>query len=84
MDSKVVRTRPLCPYPQVARHWASSSIDEAARFCLPPHREADYCPGQAGGKRCRMARRWWSLGQHDRKKSTTPAISRNAGALGRH
>ena len=30
--SKVVRTRPLCPYPQVARHLGSGSIDEAASF----------------------------------------------------
>ncbi len=29
---KVNRTRPLCPYPQVARYQGSGSIDEAANF----------------------------------------------------
>ncbi len=29
---KVVRTRPLCPYPQVARYNGSGSVDEAASF----------------------------------------------------
>ncbi|WP_178133185.1 tannase/feruloyl esterase family alpha/beta hydrolase [Vineibacter terrae] len=34
---KVVRTRPLCPYPQVARHDGSGSVDEAASFtCAAP------------------------------------------------
>lgn len=34
---KVVRTRPLCPYPQVARYKGSGSIDEAANFaCVNP------------------------------------------------
>jgi len=28
----VVRTRPLCPYPQVARYKGSGSIDESANF----------------------------------------------------
>jgi feruloyl esterase len=33
----VVRTRPLCPYPQVARHNGTGSIDDAANFtCSPP------------------------------------------------
>jgi len=33
----VVRTRPLCPYPQVARYSGSGSIDEAANFaCAIP------------------------------------------------
>jgi feruloyl esterase len=33
----VVRTRPLCPYPQVARHSGSGSIDDAANFaCRNP------------------------------------------------
>ena len=33
----VVRTRPLCPYPQVARHTGSGSIDEASSFvCVNP------------------------------------------------
>ena len=31
-DGKVVRTRPLCPYPQVARYKGSGSIDDAANF----------------------------------------------------
>jgi feruloyl esterase len=29
---KVDRTRPLCPYPQVANYKGSGSIDEAANF----------------------------------------------------
>jgi feruloyl esterase len=29
---KVVRTRPLCPYPQVAKYKGSGSIDDAANF----------------------------------------------------
>lgn len=29
---KVIRTRPLCPYPQVARYKGSGSIDDAANF----------------------------------------------------
>jgi len=37
VDGKVVRTRPLCPYPQVARYSGSGSIDEAANFsCATP------------------------------------------------
>jgi len=37
VDNKVVRTRPLCPYPQVARYKGSGSIDEAANFsCAAP------------------------------------------------
>jgi hypothetical protein len=37
VDGKVVRTRPLCPYPQVARHSGSGSIDEAINFsCVAP------------------------------------------------
>jgi hypothetical protein len=36
-DGKVVRTRPLCPYPQVARYRGQGSIDEAANFrCVMP------------------------------------------------
>ena len=31
-DGKVDRTRPLCPYPQVAQYKGSGSIDEAANF----------------------------------------------------
>lgn len=36
-DGKAVRTRPLCPYPQVARHDGSGSVDDAASFtCRAP------------------------------------------------
>ena len=36
-DGKVDRTRPLCPYPQVARYKGSGSIDAAANFvCAEP------------------------------------------------
>ena len=31
-SSAVVRTRPLCPYPQVARYKGTGSMDEAANF----------------------------------------------------
>ncbi len=34
---KIVRTRPLCPYPQVARYKGQGSIDDAANFsCVNP------------------------------------------------
>jgi Tannase and feruloyl esterase len=37
VDSKVVRTRPLCSYPQVARYKGTGSVDEAANFsCVAP------------------------------------------------
>ncbi len=37
VGGKVVRTRPLCPYPQVARYQGSGSIDAAASFtCVNP------------------------------------------------
>jgi len=37
VEHKVVRTRPLCPYPQVARYKGSGSIDESANFtCANP------------------------------------------------
>jgi feruloyl esterase len=36
-DGKVDRTRPLCPYPQVARYKGTGSTDEAANFaCMAP------------------------------------------------
>jgi hypothetical protein len=36
-ESGVVRTRPLCPYPQVARYIGSGSTDDAANFkCAAP------------------------------------------------
>jgi hypothetical protein len=37
VNNKVVRSRPLCPYPQVARYSGQGSIDEAANFrCVAP------------------------------------------------
>jgi feruloyl esterase len=37
LDGRIVRTRPLCPYPQVARYRGSGSIDDAATFvCAAP------------------------------------------------
>jgi len=37
VDGKVVRTRPLCPYPQVARYKGAGSTDDAANFsCALP------------------------------------------------
>ncbi len=36
-DGKVDRTRPLCPYPQVAKYKGSGSVDDAANFsCQRP------------------------------------------------
>ena len=37
VNAQVVRTRPLCPYPQVARYSGQGSIDDAANFrCVAP------------------------------------------------
>jgi feruloyl esterase len=37
VEGKEVRTRPLCPYPQVARYSGQGSIDDAANFsCAAP------------------------------------------------
>ena len=37
VEGKVVRTRPLCPHPQIARYNGTGSIDEAANFsCVAP------------------------------------------------
>jgi len=37
LDGKVVRTRPLCAYPDVAKYKGSGSMDEAANFmCVRP------------------------------------------------
>ena len=37
VNNQVVRTRPLCPYPQVARYKGQGSIDEAVNFsCVAP------------------------------------------------
>jgi feruloyl esterase len=39
VNGQVVRTRPLCPYPQVARYKGQGSIDDAANFsCAAPGR----------------------------------------------
>jgi len=36
-DGRVVRTRPLCPYPQIARYKGAGSIDDASNFaCRTP------------------------------------------------
>jgi feruloyl esterase len=36
-NARVDRTRPLCPYPQVARYSGTGSIDDAANFvCKAP------------------------------------------------
>jgi feruloyl esterase len=36
-NEKLVRTRPLCPYPQIARYSGSGSTDDAANFaCQTP------------------------------------------------
>ena len=36
-NGQTVRTRPLCPYPQVARYKGQGSIDDAASFsCVAP------------------------------------------------
>ena len=37
IDGRVTRTRPLCPYPQVAKYTGTGSIDEAENFaCTAP------------------------------------------------
>jgi feruloyl esterase len=37
VNNQTVRTRPLCPYPQVARYSGKGSIDDAANFsCVAP------------------------------------------------
>lgn len=37
VNNEVVRSRPLCPYPQVARYSGQGSIDDAANFrCVAP------------------------------------------------
>ena len=39
VNGEVTRTRPLCPYPQVARYQGQGSIDDAANFrCVAPPR----------------------------------------------
>ena len=40
-EGKVDRTRPLCPYPQVARYTGTGSSDDASNFvCKAPDRTA--------------------------------------------
>jgi feruloyl esterase len=40
LEGKVVRTRPLCPYPMLARYQGSGSIDDASSFaCSAPAAE---------------------------------------------
>jgi feruloyl esterase len=37
VGGKVVRTRPLCPFPKVARYKGSGSVDDAVNFtCVEP------------------------------------------------
>jgi hypothetical protein len=37
VNNQIVRTRPLCPYPQVARYQGQGSIDDASNFrCVAP------------------------------------------------
>jgi feruloyl esterase len=37
VNGQVTRSRPLCPYPQVARYRGQGSIDDAANFeCKMP------------------------------------------------
>jgi feruloyl esterase len=37
VDGRVTRTRPLCPYPQIAKYQGSGSTDDAANFaCVKP------------------------------------------------
>lgn len=37
VDGKAVMTRPLCPYPEVARYTGSGRTDDAANFaCVKP------------------------------------------------
>jgi feruloyl esterase len=46
-NGKVDRTRPLCPYPQVARYKGTGSIDDAANFaCAAPPPAGRRPPGQ--------------------------------------
>jgi feruloyl esterase len=39
VNGQIVRTRPLCPYPQVARYNGTGSIDEAATFRASDRRQ---------------------------------------------
>lgn len=45
---KVARSRPLCPYPQVARYTGTGSIDEAANFtCVAAPARPDFVFGKS-------------------------------------
>jgi feruloyl esterase len=63
---KIDRTRPLCPYPEVARYRGSGSIDDAVNFlCAAPHwtdnriawRAALRCSVWPGSPMCASAER---------------------------
>src|SRR4029450_9927758 len=59
MNDQLVRSRPLCPYPQVARYKGQGSIDDAANFsCVGPneHRttRGAVSPAACGGYRIRL------------------------------
>jgi len=50
-NGKVDRTRPLCPYPQVARWKGTGSIDEAANFsCVAPEAATKKTPTTPSGQ----------------------------------
>jgi tannase/feruloyl esterase len=52
VDGKVVRTRPLCPYPQVARYKGAGSIDDAASFaCAAPETRSSADAGRGPASR---------------------------------
>jgi feruloyl esterase len=38
VDGKVMRTRPLCPYPLVANYNGHGSTDDAANFACGPEK----------------------------------------------
>lgn len=48
-SGQVTRTRPLCPYPQIAKYTGSGSVDDAANFvCGPPAQTAGDTPWPPG------------------------------------
>jgi tannase/feruloyl esterase len=52
VDGRTVRTRPLCPYPQVARYRGAGSVDEAANFtCAPPETRSSAGAGRGPASR---------------------------------
>jgi feruloyl esterase len=45
VDDRIVRTRPLCSYPQVARYKGTGSVDDAANFaCVSPQPQPPRSP----------------------------------------